>query len=491
MPHYPSLYQLNTRVWLNALSRVHGRSITLANVPDAEWDRLVELGVDWIWLLSVWQTGPAARRVSLNQAEWRKEFEETLPDLTEADIGGSGFAIQDYSVADSLGGNAALRQARDNLRRRGMRLMLDFVPNHLGLDHRWVLQRPEFFVQGSTDDLERAPHNYLQIDLPSGSGIFAHGRDPFFPGWPDTLQLNYGNPLLRAAMLGEMQKIAERCDGIRCDMAMLLLPDVFERTWGIRIEPFWPQAIQQVRGRRSDFVFLAEVYWNLEWTLQQQGFDFTYDKRLYDRLQSHQAQPVRDHLRADLGFQSHLARFLENHDEPRVAATIPAPQHEAAAVITYLTPGLRFFHQGQFEGFRKRISPHLVRGPDEPTDERLSSFYQRLREVLRKPLVRDGDWWLLECAPAWHDNWTWNSFVAFVWCGRDGSRLLVVVNLAPHRSQCHVQLPFADLGGGQFRLVDLINAAVYDRVGDQLAGKGLFVDLPEWGYHVLDVQRLG
>ena len=123
-----------------------------------------------------------------------------------------------------------------------------------------------------------------------------------------------------------------------------------------------------MRKQSPNFLFMAEVYWDLEWTLQQQGFDYTYDKRLYDRLREGHARPVRDHLRADPDYQCKMARFLENHDEPRAAATFSPGMHEAAAVITFLSQGLRFFHQGQFEGRRKRISPHLVRAPLETSD---------------------------------------------------------------------------------------------------------------------------
>ena len=163
---------------------------------------------------------------------------------------------------------------------------------------------------------------------------------------------------------------------------------------------------------------MAEVYWDLEWTMQQQGFDYAYDKRLYDRLRERHARPVREHFHAGLDYQDKLARFLENHDEPRAAATFPPDVHEAAAVITFLSPGLRFFHQGQFEGRRKRISPHLVRGPQEPIDRRLEQFYERLLAVLRRPAVRDGHWQLLDCTPAWDGNWTWDCFLAFAWQGR-------------------------------------------------------------------------
>ena len=197
---------------------------------------------------------------------------------------------------------------------------------------------------------------------------------------------------------------------------------------------------------------MAEVYWDLEWTLQQQGFDYTYDKRLYDRLRDGHARPVREHFWAGLDYQNKMARFLENHDEPRAAAAFPPGMHEAAAVITFLSPGLRFFHQGQFEGRKKRISPHLGRGPCEPVDPNLQQFYERLLAVLRKPAVRDGQWQLLECMPAWEGNWTWDCFVAFAWQGSEGERLLVAVNYAPNQSQCHVRLPFADLAGSQWRL---------------------------------------
>ena len=219
----------------------------------------------------------------------------------------------------------------------------------------------------------------------NGPLVLAYGRDPYFDGWPDTLQLNYGNPELQQAMIGELERIAGQCDGVRCDMAMLVLPDVFESTWGIRADLFWPKATESVRRKHPHFQFMAEVYWDREWTMQQQGFDYTYDKRLYDRLRDGHARPVREHFHAGLDYQNKMARFLENHDEPRAAATFPPEMHEAAAVITFLSPGLRFFHQGQFEGRKKRISPHLVRGPDEPIDARLKQFYDRLLSVLHHP----------------------------------------------------------------------------------------------------------
>ena len=209
---------------------------------------------------------------------------------------------------------------------------------------------------------------------------------------------------------------------------------------------------------------MAEVYWDREWTMQQQGFDYAYDKRLYDRLREGHARPVREHFHAGLDYQNKLARFMENHDEPRAAATFAPDVHEAAAVITYLSPGLRFFHQGQFQGRKTRISPHLVRGPEESIDQRLEQFYDRLRAVLGEPagatavaIAR-----VQICLGRQRDlGWLPGLCMARRRC----ERLLVTVNYAPHQSQCYVQLPFADLGERRWRLHDLIRGVTDDREG--------------------------
>jgi glycosidase len=479
-PRYPSLYQINTRVWLTELSRPLGRRATLDDIPDAELDRLAEKGFDWVWLLSVWQTGSAAQRISRTNPQWRHEFAETLPDLCDDDIPGSGFAITGYTVHQALGGDAALARLRERLRRRGQRLLLDFVPNHMAPDHPWVEDHPDYFVPGTEQDLANQPQNYVRAPRKQGDRILAMGRDPYFSGWPDTLQLNYGNPATQEAMIGELSRIAGQCDGVRCDMAMLVLPDVFQRTWGIKSEPFWPRATQRVRQSFPQFLFMAEVYWDLEWTLQQQGFDYTYDKRLYDRLREGHARPVREHLYAGLDYQDKMARFLENHDEPRAAATFAPAVHPAAAVITFLSPGLRFLHEGQLQGRRQHISPHLGRRPDEAIDADLAKFYGRLLPVLRRPAVRDGRWTLLECAPAWDGNWTNDCFVAFAWQSDGGDRIVTAVNFAANQSQCLARLPFAGLGGRKWQLKDELGTDVYVRDGDELQSHGLYLDMSPW-----------
>jgi hypothetical protein len=480
------LLEINTRVWLTGLARPLGRPATLDDIPDSELDRFARTGFDWIWLLSVWQTGATGQRLARNHPDWRREFQEILPDLCDDDIAGSGFAITGYLVPDRLGGNAALARLRERCHRRGLRLMLDFVPNHTGLDHPWVEEHPECYLAGTEPDLARAPASYVRIRHARGDRVLAHGRDPYFPAWTDTLQLDYSNPATLLAMTAQLERIAGQCDGVRCDMAMLVLPEVFERTWGIRARPFWPEAIQRVRERAPDFCFLAEVYWDLERTLQEQGFDYTYDKRLYDHLREGRARAVRDHFSAGLDYQNRLVRFLENHDEPRAATAFPPRMHEAAAVITFLAPGLRFFHQGQCDGRHKRIPAHLVRAPEEPVDPDLRRFYDRLLELLQQPILRRGQWQPLECVPACEGNNSSDSFVGGTWQDSDGARLLVAVNYASHPSQCRLRLPFAELGRGRWRLRDRLGHVQYECDGRELQSQGLYLDLAPWQYHVLE-----
>ena len=383
-PRYPALFQVNTRVRLSELAAALGRTATLDDIPDVELDRLAADGFDIVWFLGVWQTGDAARRVSRSNPEWLAEYRRTLPDFRPEDVCGSCFAIRDYRVHEDFGGDEALARLRQRLQRRGLRLVLDFVPNHMAPDHAWVADHPDFFVAGTEEQLAAAPQNYCRVETGQGTRVLAYGRDPYFDGWPDTLQLNYGNPALQHAMLGELERVAQQCDGVRCDMAMLVLPEVFQRTWGIAAPAFWPRVTDAVRAKVPNFLFLAEVYWDLEWTLQQEGFDYTYDKRLYDRLArgSRTGGP-----RPPLGG----ARFPEPPG--------PLPREPRRAT------GRRDFHARSTPGRRRHHLPHTgppfpapgpARGEAGPHFRPPRSWADRAtrgwhRRVLRRPPgVREG-----------------------------------------------------------------------------------------------------
>lgn len=499
MPLYPALYQINPRIVLGELAQQQrlNRPATLDDFPDAYFDKIADLGFDWVWLLGVWQTGPESRKVAQTAPEMLLEYQRVLPVYALEDIVGSPFALSTFQVHTDFGGNAALARLRNRLAKRGLKLLLDFVPNHLGLDHPWASSHPEYFIVGTPADLEREPRNYIvRSTKTQGQVIFAHGRDPYFLGWGDTLQLNYRHPGLRRAMQQELLTVATLCDGVRCDMAMLLLPEVIQKTWGDLSLPsdgaapvdtsFWLEAIPAVRAIRPGFLFMAEVYWDLEWVLQQQGFDATYDKSLYDRLRSQSADRVRPHLWADLEFAQKSVRFLENHDEPRAAETFPPGVHEAAAVATFFLPGLRFIHEGQLEGRRIRVPIQLRRRPDEPVNHGLYSFYTRLLGLLKRSAAHNGQWRLLNCRSAWENNPTHQQFLAYLW-EAERQRLLVVVNYGPQYGQCYVETPLPSFAGRMVHLADLLGSATYDRDGSELNQRGLYMDLAPWGYHAFDI----
>jgi len=229
LPAHPVIYEINTWSWLHELSRDAGRPVTLASVPGRCWDELAALGVDAVWLMGVWQRSPAGIGIALNNPELTAGFDTALPDWEPADVVGSPYCIRDYLVDDRLGGTDGLAAARAELAARGIGLILDFVPNHVAPDHPWVTDRPELFITGTQDDLNDDPQSFQQI----GERVLANGRDPFFPAWPDVVQLNVFQPQLRATVIDTLRAIADQCDGVRCDMAMLTMNDVFARTWGI------------------------------------------------------------------------------------------------------------------------------------------------------------------------------------------------------------------------------------------------------------------
>jgi hypothetical protein len=487
VPH-PFIYEINTWVWLDELGRRAGAQVDLASVPAAEWDAIAALGFDAVWLMGVWERSPAGIAIALENEGLLEDFRRALPDVTPEDVVGSPYCIRDYTVDAHLGGPAGLAAARTALAERGVGLILDFVPNHVAPDHPWTEAHPEYFVRGDEGDLERDPTSFVSV----GGGVLANGRDPFFPAWPDVVQLNAFAPELRAAVIETLGGIAAQCDGVRCDMAMLMMNDVFERTWGGRAgarpgDDYWPTVIGAVRAAHPGFVFAAEAYWDLEWALQQQGFDYCYDKRLYDRLVHDSASDVDGHLHADPAYQRGLVRFVENHDEPRAAAAFPPEKARTAAVATLAQTGARLVHEGQLEGRKVRLPVFLARRPDEPADAELRSFYERLLGALRGEVFREGEWQLGERS-GWEGNDAWRDLV--VWGWRHGeARRLVVVNLGAGSAAGHVTLPWDELRGRTWRLDDAATGESYERSGDDLRG-GLYVALDPWGWHLFDLTAL-
>jgi glycosidase len=484
-PTEPVIYEIGTWPWLAGLSRRYSRPVTLANVPGEVWDEVAAPGVNAVWLMGVWERSPAGLAVARENASLQRAFRAALPDLTDSDVVGSPYCVRGYRADDRLGGPEGLATARAELNRRGLKLILDYVPNHVAPDHPATADHPNWFIQGSAADLAADPGAWFE----AAGRILAFGRDPYFPPWPDVAQLNAFDPGLREATVATLTWIGEQCDGVRCDMAMLVTNDIFAGTWGAHAGPvpaaeFWPPVIERVKAACPGLVLIAEAYWDTEWMLQRQGFDFCYDKRLYDRLTHEGAESLRKHLVADRGYQDGLLRFTENHDEPRAAASMPGGRDRAAAVAIATLPGATLWHDGQFEGRRTHLSVFLGRYPDEPADHDLRSFHRRLLAVAAG--VRRGEWRLLD-THGWPDNPAHRDVVAWSW-HEGATRHLVVLNFGDKPAQARVTLPWPGLNGRSWELTDLLDGRVFDRDGDELAGDGLYVDLPPWAAHVLAVE---
>ena len=487
-PRYPKIYEINTWVWLTGLKAKYGPRLELGSVPAAEWDVIAELGFDAVWLMGVWERSPAGIAIANRNQGLLDSFRRALPDFEPADNVGSPYCIRRYVVDQALGGPDGLAAARAELIKRGMRLILDFVPNHTAPDHPWVVEHPEYYIRGSADDLRNDPASFVEV---SGN-VIACGRDPYFPAWPDVVQLDAFDPGLRKSVTQTLLDIASQSDGVRCDMAMLLLNGIFERTWGGRAgqrpeTDYWAEVIPVVKQVRRDFLFIAEAYWDLEWELQQQGFDFCYDKRLYHRLAHDGAESIRLHLCADPAYQDKLVRFIENHDEPRAAAAFSPAQGRVAAIATSTLTGARLFHEGQLEGLKVRLPVFLGRRPDEPVDDGIRAFYMRLLAALESPVFANGQWSLSE-RTGWPDNPSFQNIVSWNW-SKDDLRYLIVVNLSDRDAQARVRVPWADLQGQTLLLSDRLSDVSFERNGDEIQGEGLFVALGPWGYHFLECQR--
>ena len=490
---HPLLYEINTRCWLRDLSDDAGHAITLENVPDAEFIKWQQLGFTHIWLMGVWTSGSRARAQALKSPGLAQAFSEALPGWTESDVAASPYAISAYQVPASLGGEQGLKRFRRKLRDAGLKLLLDFVPNHLGLDHPWLNDRPELFVQAP----KPAADTFTQTTA-NGLKYLAHGKDPYCPAWNDTVQLDYRRSETRAAMSVVLQGVAELCDGVRCDMAMLLLNEVFANTWkqfpSLEPEPkteFWSDAITAVRRGHAGFLFLAEVYWGLESRLQSLGFDYTYDKTLYDRMVSGEPGAVQRHL---LGLAPGLlagsAHFLENHDEPRIASLLAVAAHRAAALLILGLPGMRFLHEGQLCGFRRRLPVQLARRMREEGNSEIGKMYNKLLAAIHRSAIGQGTPTLLVPNRAWSDNPTGQHFILIQWTGSATSFDLVVVNLAPHHSQCYAPLKLPAGVTTWWTLKDLLGEDRFVRNNDDLNRQGLYLDLPAHGAQILHFEPM-
>jgi hypothetical protein len=373
------LYELHTAVWLHRLSATYGRPVTLGNIPDDEVARIAAYHIDTVWLMGVWERSPIAADISRHDAILVNEIHRILPDMSDEDIIGSSYAIKSYSVDPRFGGETELAMFRQQLAEKGIGLILDFVPNHTAFDHDWLSRHPEYYIATDRVQATEHPEAYRTV----GNIAVAKGADPHLPPWPDVAQLNGYSVDYRHASIETLRYVATLCDGVRCDMAMLLLNDTIAQTWGkaagIRPrEEYWRAVIDGIRPTSPRFIWIAECYWDTERHMLELGFDYCYDKRLYDYMVNNDQAGLRSHIEGLQDIAPRLMHFLENHDEPRAATIFDLPSHGQHAQTIASLPGPCLWYDGQFLGYRTKLPTHIRRGPVEHTDCAIKLLYENL-----------------------------------------------------------------------------------------------------------------
>jgi glycosidase len=483
----PKVLEINTFPWLYSLSEIYNTRISLKNIPVQIFSQEIKL-FDVVWLMGVWERSPASKNLALEHPDLVKEYHKALHDFRDEDIIGSPYAVYYYHVDKNIGGIEGLKEVRKKLIEHNVQLILDYVPNHVSIDSLWTFES-DLFIEGTLDDLMSHPYEYFSI----GEKVFAYGHDPNYPSWTDTVQINAFSEEARKKTIRTLLNIAELCDGVRCDMAMLVTNKVFSKTWGEKAGPspdkeFWEEIIPAVKEKNPDFIFIAEVYWGMEWELQQQGFDFCYDKRLYDRLVYENVNAIKDHLKAEWSYQSKLVRFIENHDELRAIEKFGREKSMAAAIIISTLPGVRLIHEGQIHGYKIKLPIQLRRYPFEENDTQLEKFYLNLLTAIPSQEFKDPNWSFCEVEPINKSDSSFLNIISYLWW-KDNNYRLVVVNYSSNYSKGHIRISPFHFDTYKWKFKDLLDNRLYVYNGEDLYKYGLYIELAPWKGHIFNISK--
>ncbi|MFX0048967.1 MAG: alpha-amylase family glycosyl hydrolase [Candidatus Hermodarchaeota archaeon] len=486
---HPKIYEINTWPWLTNLYERYGHPIKLDTIPVEFIDQELLL-FDVVWLMGVWERSPRGREIAMNHEGLKEEYNKVLRYYNSQDVVGSPYSVYYYHVSSYLGGSDALRRFREELAARDLLLILDYIPNHVAIDHLWTLEKSDVFIKGTLEDLMTKPYEFFSV----GDKVYAHGKDPNFSPWTDTVQINAYSSEARSKAINTLLSIAQQCDGVRCDMAMLMTNDVFSKTWGEKAgtppeKEFWEEIIQSVKNRYPEFKFIAEVYWDMEWDLIQQGFDFCYDKKLYEYLTNFNVQSIRDHLKADIDYQNKLLRFIENHDEPRAITAFGSEASKAAFIIASTIPGARLIFEGQTHGFKIKIPVQLGRRAIEEEDINILEFYDKILRIIPGREFDEAIWLVCDIKPVSINDNSYTNIISHQWLLGE-KRLVIVANYSSNPSKAHIIINEINYGQSNWRFTDLLTEQEYNYKGTNLNEYGLYIELDGWKSHIFLVEEL-
>lgn len=470
-----------------------GSGLTISQVPKHVFRELADKGINIIWLMGVWKTSPSTIEKYCFEPELISAYNRCLKDWSKSDVIGSPYSIDRYEINPSIGSWNELIELKKYLNSIGVKLFVDFVSNHFSADSKYIQTNPEIFLKADEEFYQGDSFTFFKPDA-DPTNIYAHGRDPFFSAWTDTIQVNFFSLEARKFMTDILLKLMDVCDGVRCDMAMLPLNNVFQNTWlGVLNKhgftrpdsEFWKSAISVVKRKNPEFIFLGEAYWDLEWNLQQLGFDYTYDKRLTDRLAANDLGGVRAHLQAEKSFQLKSARFLENHDEQRAVTKFGKHRSLAAAAVISTIQGMKFFFDGQFEGKKTKLSIQLGREPEEKICTGIREFYEKLLMITKAEIFQKGEWSMMQPLTIGYGNVSYENLFAWQWV-LENERRIVVINYSYSTSQCRLKLDIK-YDKKKITLIDLLTDELYERWVDEINNVGLYVELKGHQSHIFSI----
>lgn len=485
----PRIYEVNTRVWIKQF----GNDARLSDIPDDFINSLQGWGIDALWMMGIWKNNPETVEKYCFEPALIASYNNSLPDWQKNDVIGSPYSIDTYEINPSIGTEQELVHLRKRLNDKGIKLILDFVPNHFSSYSGLLKTNPEIFLPSDHALFKSDSYTFFPSPYDKNK-YFTHGRDPLFPPWKDTVQVNFFNDEARKFLIQVLSRLTNFCDGVRCDMAMLPLNNVFYNTWvgilkkyGIEkpATEFWEEAIGTIKNINRDFIFIAEAYWDLEWHLQQLGFDFTYDKRLTDRLGSADLRIIKDHLRADMDFQLKSVRFIENHDEERAASKFGKDRSLPAAMVISTLPGMILYHDGQFEGRKIKLPVQLGRSPQEKSDKRIFGYYDKLLKITKQDAFKLGTWQMLDCLPVSTMDLSNENLFAWEWTYKDIKKI-VVINYSNSTAKCRIILDIP-AESDSIKLFDELHDNTYIRQVAEIRGIGLYVELKAYNSHIFSI----
>jgi len=490
------VYQIDIREFFYRHKSKNPSIKNLLDLPAEFFDDLKSIGVDFLWLLGIYEPSLASREISISMKDLHKKYYSSLPDWKEEDVIGSPYAITSYKISREFGGEEVYKKFREKIRKNyKLKVILDFVPNHFAIDSPVVQKHPEFFIRATEEQKNQRPDDFITLNINGKEYIFAHGREPFSPVWKDTLQIDYRSKSAREFMMKELLKLSKKCDGVRCDMSMLLLSDVFFDNWKDYPLPddyvpaaqeFWSDAISKVKKENPDFIFIAEVYWHREGDLLNLGFDYVYDKIIYEFLVNNQVDLINEYIKQNYTNRKNRFIFLENHDEQRSAHIFTSSKLQAGATLIYTLPGMKLIYDGQLEGREFHHAIQLRRLQEENEKSYIKTFYRTLFSAIKKSSIPEAYFKLLEPIPAWEGSPAYHNFIIYLYEDEKFNKDLVVINLSPYQSQCKVKIESYDVINKKFLIKDRLSDEEYVRDGNEMFYQGLYLDLKPYQSQIFE-----